>query len=91
MNRANALVKEDLISRSDVDQSVASRNSNKALLDAAQQKLQLAKVNLGYTRISSPIDGRIGKVNITEGNYVTLTSGSLVNISSTDPVYVSLV
>ncbi len=89
LNRANALVKEDLISRSDVDQSVASRNSNKALLDAAQQKLQLAKVNLGYTRISSPIDGRIGKVNITEGNYVTLTSGSLVNISSTDPVYVS--
>lgn len=89
LNRANALVKEDLISRSDVDQSLASRNSNKALLDAAQQKLQLAKVNLGYTRISSPIDGRIGKVNITEGNYVTLTSGPLVNISSTDPVYVS--
>lgn len=89
LNRANALVKEDLISRSDVDQSLASRNSNKALLDAAQQKLQLAKVNLGYTKISSPIDGRIGKINITEGNYVTLTSGPLVNISSTDPVYVS--
>ena len=89
LNRANALVKEDLISRSDVDQSLASRNSNKALLDAAQQKLQLAKVNLGYTKISSPIDGRIGKINITEGNYVTLTSGPLVNISITDPVYVS--
>lgn len=89
LNRANALIKEDLISHSDVDQSLATRNQNKALLDAARQKLALAKVNLSYTSIKSPIDGRIGKVNITEGNYVTATSGPLVNISSTDPVYVS--
>lgn len=89
LNRANALVKEDLISRSDVDQSLASRNQNKALYDAARQQLELARVNLGYTSIKSPIDGRIGKVNITEGNYVTATSGSLVNISSVNPVYVT--
>lgn len=89
LNRANALVKEDLISRSDVDSSLAARNQNKALLDAARQQLELARVNLSYTNIKSPIDGRIGKVNITEGNYVTATSGSLVNISSTNPVYVS--
>jgi len=89
LNRANALVKEDLISRSDVDSSLAARNQNKALLDAARQQLELARVNLSYTNIKSPIDGRIGKVNITEGNYVTATSGSLVNISSTNPVYVA--
>ncbi len=89
LNRANALVKEDLISRSEADQSLATRNQNSALLDAARQKYELAKVNLSYTTIKSPIDGRIGKVNITEGNYVTASSGSLVNISSTNPVYVS--
>ena len=89
LDRARALVKEDLISRSDVDSSLATANQNKALLDAARQQLELAKVNLSYTTIKSPIDGRIGKVNITEGNYVTATSGSLVNISSTNPVYVS--
>lgn len=89
LNRANALIKEDLISRSDVDQSLANRNQNKALLDAAKQQLELAKVNLSYTSIKSPIDGRIGKVNITEGNYVTATSGALVNVSSTNPVYVT--
>ncbi len=89
LNRANALIKEDLISRSDVDQSLATRNQNKALLDAAKQQLELAKVNLSYTSIKSPIDGRIGKVNITEGNYVTATSGALVNVSSTNPVYVT--
>lgn len=89
LSRANALVKEDLISRSDVDSSLAAANQNRALLDAARQKLELAKVNLSYTTIKSPIDGRIGKVNITEGNYVTATSGSLVNISSVNPVYVT--
>ncbi len=89
LNRANALVKEDLISHSEADQSLATRNENRALLDAARQKYELAKVNLGYTKITSPINGRIGKVNITEGNYVTASSGSLVNISSTNPVYVS--
>lgn len=89
LDRANALVKEDLISRSDADSSLATRNSNQALLDAARQKYELARVNLGYTSIKSPIDGRIGKIKITEGNYVNATSGPLVNISSTDPVYVS--
>lgn len=88
-NRASALVKEDLISRSDVDSSLAARNQNRALLDSANQQLELAKVNLSYTSIRSPIDGRIGKVNITEGNYVTASSGSLVNVSSVSPVYVT--
>lgn len=89
LNRANALIKEDLISRSDVDSSLAIRNQNRALLDAARQQLEIAKLNLGYTSIKSPIDGRIGKVNITEGNYVTATSGALVNVASTNPVYVT--
>jgi membrane fusion protein (multidrug efflux system) len=89
LDRANSLIKEDLISHSDVDSSLAARNSNRALLDAARQKYELALVNLGYTRIISPIEGRIGKIKITEGNYVTATSGPLVNISSLDPVYVS--
>lgn len=89
LDRANALIKEDLVSHSYVDQSLASRNQNQALLDAARQKLQLAKVNLSYTTIKSPIDGRIGKIKITEGNYVSLTSGPLVNVSSMDPVYVT--
>ena len=89
LDRANALIKEDLISRSDVDQSLAVRNQNRALLEAAKQQYELARVNLSYTDIKSPIDGRIGKVNITEGNYVTATSGSLANVASLDPVYVS--
>lgn len=89
LNRANALIKEDLVSHSYVDESLATRNQNSALLDSARQRLELARVNLSYTTIKSPVEGRIGKVKITEGNYVTATSGALVNISSYDPVYVS--
>ena len=89
LNRANELIKEDLVSHSYVDESLATRYANKALYEAAKQRYELARVNLGYTTIKSPIDGRIGKVNITEGNYVQVTSGPLVNISSTDPVYVT--
>ena len=89
LNRANALIKEDLISRSDVDSSLGARNQNRAQYEAARQQLELARVNLSYTSIKSPIAGRIGKVNITEGNYVTPTSGSLVNVSSVNPVYVT--
>lgn len=89
LNRANALIKEDLISRSDVDSSLAARNQNRAQYEAARQQLELARVNLSYTAIKSPIAGRIGKVNITEGNYVSPTSGSLVNVSSVNPVFVT--
>ena len=89
LNRAQELIKEDLISHSQVDENVAIRNQNQALLDSARQKLELARVNLSYTSIKSPVDGRIGKVQITEGNYVTVNSGPLVNISSVDPVYVT--
>ena len=64
LNRANALIKEDLISRSDVDSSLAARNQNRAQYEAARQQLELARVNLSYTAIKSPIAGRIGKVNI---------------------------
>ena len=91
LNRANALIQEDLVSHSYVDQSLATRNQNKALLDSARQRYELARVNLGYTSIKSPIEGRIGKVKITEGNYVTATSGPLVNISSTNPVFVTFI
>lgn len=89
LNRANELIKEDLVSHSYVDESLATRNANRALYDAAKERYELARVNLGYTQIKSPIDGRIGKVKITEGNYVQVTSGPLVNISSTNPVYVT--
>jgi len=68
---------------------------NKAVLDTAnahvlqtQAALTQAKVNLDYTDIRSPIDGRIGRTAYTIGNLVNPASGVLATIVSQDPIYV---
>jgi membrane fusion protein (multidrug efflux system) len=70
-------------------------DQNKAALDTARAKvlqtraaLTQAEVNLGYTDIRSPIDGRIGRTAYTVGNLVNPASGVLATIVSQDPVYV---
>ena len=55
----------------------------------AQALLEQAQVNLGYTEIHSPIDGRIGLANFTVGNLVDPSSGKLATIVSQDPIYVT--
>ena len=53
----------------------------------AKAQLQTAEINLGYTEIRAPIDGRITSTAVTEGNVVSLTNGTLANIVSQDPMY----
>lgn len=88
LERAKELVKENFISRSDYDSIVASANSQKASLDAANQSLARARLNLSYTNIYSPMAGKAGKINMSVGNYVGLQSGPLVNIAKMNPVCV---
>ena len=54
----------------------------------ARATLHQAEINLGYTEIRSPIDGRIGFANFTVGNLVDPSSGKLATIVSQDPIYV---
>ena len=54
-----------------------------------EANLQTAKINLGYTEITSPIAGKVGKTNITKGNVVSPQSGPLTVIVSQDPMYVT--
>ncbi len=49
----------------------------------------MAEVNLGYTDIRAPIDGRIGRTAYTQGNLVNAASGVLATIVSQDPIYVA--
>jgi membrane fusion protein, multidrug efflux system len=51
--------------------------------------VDLSKINLDYTEIHSPIDGKIGRTAVTEGNVVTPSSGVLTTIVSQDPMYVT--
>src|SRR5262249_8509879 len=56
---------------------------------SAQATLDTAKINLGYTDITSPINGKISKTNLTPGNVVGPETGELTLIVSQDPMYVT--
>ncbi len=86
--RAQELVKNDYVSKSYYDEALATRDKNKAALDAAKAQLANAKLNLSYTKVTSPIDGKIGKIIITEGNLVNTSSGALARIVSVNPIFV---
>ena len=88
LNRATQLLKEDLVSREYYDNALTERNKYRAQLDGSIAELQKANLNLSYTNITSPMDGRIGKTNYSVGNYVTPSSGAIAQIYSTSPMKV---
>jgi membrane fusion protein, multidrug efflux system len=55
---------------------------------SAQAALEQANINLAFTEIKAPIDGRIGMANVTIGNFVNQATGTLATIVSQDPIYV---
>ena len=87
--RAADLIKEDMVSREYYDNAIANKNRTKAALDAANAQYKKAKLDLSYTTITAPMDGRVGKVEISEGNYVTPNSGTLTTIYKTSPILVT--
>ena len=87
--RSSELVKKDYIARSQYDQMLSQRDSLKAQLASAQAQYNDAQRNLSYTMVKSPVNGKVGIINVTVGNYVSPTSGALTTINSTDPIYVT--
>jgi len=62
-----------------------------ATIDQAQAAMETARINLGYTRVTAPISGRIGRSNITEGALVTSYQPvALATIQQLDPMYVDV-
>ena len=88
LSRGKDLIQNQTISQATLDQRTADANSAQADVMQAQAALEQAKINLGYTEIRSPIDGRIGLANFAVGNLVTPSSGRLAVVVSQDPVYV---
>ncbi len=70
------------------DQALAADENAAANILVAQANLDTAKINLGYTDITSPIAGKIGRTKITKGNVVSPDSGVLTTVVSEDPMYV---
>ncbi len=87
--RAAELVKKDYIAKAQYDQLLSQRDALKAQLASAQASYNDANRNLGYTNVKSPVDGKVGIINVTVGNYVSPTSGALTTINSTNPIYVT--
>jgi membrane fusion protein, multidrug efflux system len=71
------------------DQAVAQEQQAHGTVLADQAALETAKINLGYTDITSPITGRVSRTNVTMGNVVGPDSGVLTTIVSQDPMYVT--
>ncbi len=91
LERAERLFKGKAISEEDHDSRSKGARDSIASVQSAEANVNTAKLNLEYTKIRAPIDGRIGRELITEGNLVSGGGGDatrLTFIVSTDPVYV---
>jgi membrane fusion protein (multidrug efflux system) len=88
LERALSLLHTPAGQQSTVDSAVADERALAAQIDGAQAQLKTAEINLGYTEIHAPIDGKISATQVTEGNVVSPTSGTLASIVSQDPMYV---
>lgn len=87
--RYEVLVATDDVSRQRFDEAVAAEMAAKAEMKTAQAQLDRAKLDLTYTEIIAPIDGRIGRSIYSVGNLVGPESGVLATLVSQDPVYVT--
>jgi multidrug efflux system membrane fusion protein len=88
-SRFTELKKEGVISQQDYDAAISDAEANKASLAADQAAVDSAKVQLNYTSIYSPIDGRTGGLQVYEGNLVKANDVPiLVTINQISPIFV---
>lgn len=99
-NQANArlqgqryadLVEDKAVSRQEYDTAMAAQKSAEADVAAARAAEQTARINLGYTAVTAPVSGRIGRAAVTEGAYVQAAQATLLaTVQQLDPVYVDV-
>jgi len=87
--RVRPLSTIDAVSQQELDAAIARHDSARAQVEAAGASLQTAELNLGYTRVISPIDGVIGRAQLKVGGLVTAYTTLLSTVYSTDPMYVN--
>lgn len=88
VERAAKLLDARAISKEEYDTRVATLKSGEAAVQAAQAALDIAKLDLEFTEVKSPIDGRAGQALVRTGNLVTAGSTVLTTVVAIDPVYV---
>jgi membrane fusion protein (multidrug efflux system) len=90
-NRSTELARIDAVSAQEKENAVAAERQANADVESAEAALRSAQVSLAYARITSPISGRIGKSNYTQGALVTANQADpLTTVQQLDPLYVDL-
>jgi multidrug efflux system membrane fusion protein len=91
LERGRQLVGSNIVTRRDFDQRDNVNREAVANVKAAEATLQTAKLNLDYTEVRAPVDGRVGKFEVTVGNLVAAGTSSpvLTSLVSVNPIYAS--
>lgn len=87
--RYKELVSNDFVARADYDNVLAQRDAYRAQVASMESAYRDAQRNLGYTKVKSPVDGRVGIIDVTVGNYVSMNSRPLTTINSANPMYIT--
>ncbi len=88
LQRAKALLAQKVVAPGEIDKPVAERAEAEARVRAAKAGLEVARLNLDFTRVRAPIAGRIGRQLLTPGNLVSADETILATVVSRDPMYV---
>src|SRR5687767_14844761 len=92
LQRARRLSSDNAMSPEEIDRRAAFAEESQAQVRAVQAALRAAELNLEFTRVTSPIDGRVGRAIVTAGNLVSTGPGEatlLTTVVSLDPMYAS--
>lgn len=89
LTRYEELVRQDYIAKSEYDNILAQSNAYNAQVESALSTYRDAQRNLGYTKVKAPVDGKVGIINVTVGNFVSMMSNALTTINSTNPIYIT--
>ncbi|WP_415844398.1 efflux RND transporter periplasmic adaptor subunit [Stutzerimonas zhaodongensis] len=90
VKRYEGLVAKQAISQQEYDTALATLRTAQADVSQAEASVQSAELNLEYTTVTSPIEGRAGRAQITEGALVNGSEGTLLTtVEQFDPVYVN--
>jgi membrane fusion protein, multidrug efflux system len=91
LERGQQLIGNHVVTQRDLDQRDNANREAVANVKAAEATLQTAKLNLDYTEVRAPVDGRVGKIEVTAGNLVSAGTSSpvLTSLVSVNPIYAS--
>ena len=87
--RQEELFAKNVAAEKALDEAVALEGSGKGAIETDEANLQTAQINFGYTDITAPITGKVGRTALTKGNVVGPDSGVLTTMVSQDPMYVT--